>query len=298
VTQPNLPLQDRLPETGEESFWIIVAGLSIIAVALALSSPILHYMALHWLESDGDYTHGLMIVPLALYFAFERRDRLRAAPIEMSWWGLVPLALGSLALTIGRLGVELTSMRSGVILTLIGLVLLLFGRQVFRILAFPLLFLFLMVPLPQSLVNTIAFPLQLLAAQLAVSVLHALAIPSLLEGNIIHLAHSELFVAQACSGLRSLMALITLGVVFAYFLERGIIRRSIIIASTIPIAIFVNALRVALTAILAHYYGASVATGAIHDYQGLIMFGLAFILLLAETSLLNTFSWWRGRAKT
>ncbi|MED5263154.1 MAG: exosortase/archaeosortase family protein [Myxococcota bacterium] len=293
MTQPELPLETPIRPRAPGPSWMLISGLVVIAAGIALASPILHYMVLHWLSSDGDYTHGLMIIPLALYFAFERRDRLRQVPIETSWWGLVPLTLGSIALAIGRLGVELTSMRSGVILTGIGLVLLLFGRQVFRVLAFPLLFLFLMVPLPQSLVNTIAFPLQLLAAQMAVSALHLLGIPALLEGNIIHLAHSELFVAQACSGLRSLMALITLGVVFAYFLERGIVRRAIIIASTIPIAILVNALRVALTAILAHHYGSTVATGAIHDYQGLIMFGFAFLLLLAETNLLKALPWWR-----
>jgi exosortase len=166
-------------------------------------------------------------------------------------------------------------------------VLLLFGRKVFEVLAFPLLFLFLMVPLPQSLVNVIAFPLQLMAANAAVESLHVMGIPALLEGNIIHLAHSELFVAQACSGLRSLMALLTLGVVFAYFLQRGTLKRLIIVFSTIPIAIFVNAVRVALTGFLAHAYGEEAASGIIHDFQGLITFFLAFLVLLVEARLLS-----------
>ena len=114
-----------------------------------------------------------------------------------------------------------------------------------------------------------------------------MAVPALLEGNIIHLAHSELFVAQACSGLRSLMALLTLGVVFAYFMQRGTLRRAIIVLSTIPIAIFVNAVRVALTGILAHAYGEEAATGVIHDFQGLITFFLAFLVLLVEARLLS-----------
>ena len=110
-----------------------------------------------------------------------------------------------------------------------------------------LLFLFLMIPLPQALVNVIAFPLQLVAADLAVNSLYALEIPALREGNIIHLASTELFVAEACSGLRSLMALGTLGVVFAYFFRRDYIERGLIVLSTIPVAIVVNAFRVALT---------------------------------------------------
>jgi len=265
-----------------ESRWLRAApGLAAVAIALAVFAPILYYMVLHW-NAVPDYSHGFLIVPLALYFAWERRADLRKAPIRGSWWGLVPLALGTLSLTIGRLGVELTTMRWGFVLTLIGLVLLLFGRAIFRILAFPLLFLFLMGPLPQSLVNIIAFPLQLIAAQGAVEVLHQLRIPSLLEGNIIHLPDTRLFVAEACSGLRSLMALITLGVVFAYFFRRSTVERIIIVASAIPIAILVNSFRVALTGILTYYYGEQAAQGAIHEFQGFFTFGIAFVLLLAE----------------
>ena len=262
-----------------------VAGVTI-ALAILVYLPILWFMIQHWGAVD-DYSHGFLIVPLAIYFAYQQRDQLKAAPVEGSWWGLLPLILGALSLSIGRLGVELMSMRAAFVLTIIGLVLLLLGKQIFRILAFPLCFLFLMVPLPQSLVNVIAFPLQLVAAQIAVSALHWIGIPALLEGNIIHLADTELFVAEACSGLRSLMALLTLGVVFAYFLERGIIRRAIIIVSTVPIAIGVNAFRVTLTGILAQTYGEAAAGGFIHDFQGIITFLLAFAVLLAEAKVIE-----------
>lgn len=264
---------------------VTAAGV-VIALAIAVYLPILWFMVQHWRLVD-DYSHGFLIVPLAIYFAYERRDQLKAAPIDGSWWGLVPLLLGTISLSIGRLGVELMSMRAAFVLTVIGLVLLLLGRAMFRILAFPLLFLFLMVPLPQSLVNIIAFPLQLIAAQIAIWTLHFIGIPALLEGNIIHLAHTELFVAEACSGLRSLMALLTLGVVFAYFLERGIVRRLILIISTVPIAIGVNAFRVALTGILTQAYGQAAASGFIHDFQGIITFLLAFLVLLAEAKIMS-----------
>ena len=273
----------------------LAAAGAAVALAVAVYLPILWFMVQHWRAVD-DYSHGFLIVPLAIYFAYERRDKLKVAPIEGSWWGLAPLALSAISLTVGRLGVELMSMRAAFVLTIIGLVLLLLGRHVFRILAFPLLFLFLMVPLPQSLVNVIAFPLQLIAAQMAISALHLLGIPALLEGNIIHLAHTELFVAEACSGLRSLMALLTLGIVFAYFLERGIIRRAIIVLSTVPIAIGVNAFRVAVTGILAQAYGQAAATGFIHDFQGIITFLLAFVVLLAEAKAIDKLARLRSRA--
>jgi exosortase len=276
----------------------VAFGLFAVGLAVAVYAPILYYMALHWYHVE-DYSHGFLIVPLAVYFAWEREPQLRRARIEPSWWGVAPLLLGTVTLVIGRLGVELMNMRVSFVLTLIGLVLLLFGRRVFQILAFPLGFLFLMVPLPQSLVNVVAFPLQLIAADWAVNLLYHLHVPALREGNIIHLPDTTLFVAEACSGLRSLMALITLGVVFAYFFRKSWGERIVIVLSAIPIAIVVNALRVAISGILAYRFGEKVAEGAIHQFQGLTTFGAAFLLLLAEAWLLARL-WpdrWRGRRR-
>jgi exosortase len=269
-----------------------------IAVALGVFAPILYHLVRHW-KLVPDYSHGFLIAPLALYFAWERRDALKRTPVETSWWGVVPLALGSLALAIGRLGVELMAMRTAFVLTLIGLVLLLLGRRMARVLAFPLFFLFLMIPLPQSLVNTITFPLQLIATDLAMTPLYWLEIPALREGNIITLAETQLLVAEACSGLRSLMALGTLGVVFAYFFRRNMIERIVIVLSTLPIAILVNSFRVALTAYLTHRFGEAAADGVIHQTEGFFTFGLAFGLLLVEAWLLKKFwprSWRRSRS--
>ena len=273
-----------------------IGAACFVLAALGVFAPILYYMVLHW-KAVPDYSHGFLVAPLAAYFAWERRARLRRTPVEPSWWGLVPLALGTAALAVGRLGVELMAMRTGFVLTLIGLVLLLLGRRVFQVLAFPLCFLFLMVPLPQSLVNVIAFPLQLIAADLAVDSLHAIGIPALREGNIIHLASTQLFVAEACSGLRSLMALGTLAVVFAYFFRRNALERVVIVLSAIPIAILVNAFRVGLTGYLTHRFGEGAAEGLIHQTEGFFTFGLAFALLLLEAWLLQLF-WprsWRAR---
>ena len=282
----------------ERRMSILYAGATS-ALALGIFGPILYYMVLHWGAVD-DYSHGFLVVPLALYFAWERRYELQRAAIRPSWWGLVPLALGSLALLIGRLGVELTAMRVSFVLTLIGLQILLLGREVCRILAFPMFFLFFMVPLPQSFVNVVAFPLQLIAADFAVETLHLLHVPALREGNIIHLANTQLFVAEACAGLHSLMALGMLAVLFAYYFRKNRIEQIIIVASAVPIAIFVNAFRVALTGYLAHRIGAATAQGLIHETEGLFTFGLAFGLLLVEAWLLSVFwpsSWQRSRKK-
>lgn len=264
---------------------VAICGLVAILLATAVYLPILSYMVAYW-RIAPDYSHGFIVVPLAFYFALERRRKLELAPLRGDWLGVVPLFLGALSLAIGRLGVEQLSMRTGFVLTLHGLVLLIYGRAVYKILFFPLCFLFLMIPLPQSLANQITFPLQLTAASWAVESLHWVGVPALLEGNIIHLASAELFVDEACSGLRSVMALITLGVVFAYFFRKTLPERIIIVLSAIPIAIFVNAVRVALTGVLTHRWGIEAAGGFIHDFQGFITFGLAFAILLLEARLL------------
>jgi exosortase len=270
------------PEQRSATISFAVAALA----ATVLFAPILYYMVLHW-NAVADYSHGFLVAPLAGFFAWGRRRDLRRAAIDPSWWGVVPLAIGTVSLTVGRLGTELTTMRSAYVLTLMGLVLLLLGKSIFRILLFPLAFLFLMVPLPQSLVNVVAFPLQLIAADWAVQVLYLLNVPALREGNIIHLPDSQLFVADACSGIRSLMALITLGIVFAYYFRRSWVQRVVLVASAIPIAIVVNAGRVAATGILTYKFGQKAAEGMIHELQGMITFGGAFLLLLAEAWLLG-----------
>jgi exosortase/archaeosortase family protein len=243
-------------------------AIGVVALIGLVYMPILQAMVNHW-KIDPDYSHGFLIVPLSLYFAYEKKYELEAATIKGSWWGLAPLLLGLGILAFGQLGSLLTPLRASFVFSLMGIVLL-------------------MVPLPQSLVNVIAFPLQLIAAQWAVSSLQMLGIPVLLEGNIIHMAGGDLFVAEACSGLRSLMALLTLGVVFAHFFRRGQpIQQVILVVSTIPIAIFVNAIRVAITGFLAHHWGQDAAGGVIHEFQGMITFSIAFVLLLGEAKLLE-----------
>lgn len=295
-TEPSVPgsqgsnLDDATRRVG------IYSAMGLLLVLMIIYFPILRNMVTHW-SNSADYQHGFIVAPLAIWFAYERRMDLADKPISGSWLGLIPMGIGLLSLSIGRLGTELMTMRAAFIFTLMGIVLLVLGRQIFKTLAFPLFFLFLMVPLPQSLVNTIAFPLQIIAAKTAVLSLQEIGIPALVEGNIIHLARSELFVADACSGLRSLMALITLGVVFAHFFKPGAIWVQLfLVASTIPIAIFVNSFRVALTGYLAHHFGTEAATGAIHDFQGVFTFGMAFFILLGEGRLIDYVSNRFGRS--
>ena len=231
--------------------------------------------------NDDNYSHGFLIVPLALYFAWERRAALRKIPVAPSAFGLVVL-LGSLAVLVaGILGSELFLTRISIVGTLVAVLLFLFGWRHLRALAFPLAFLLLMIPIPAIIFNRIAFPLQLLASQFGESAMGLANVPVLREGNVLILANTTLEVAEACSGIRSLVSLLTLAIVFGYFSDpRGWVR-TLLALSAVPVAIITNGFRVAGTGIAAHKFGAAAADGFFHEFSGWLVFVAAFMLMLA-----------------
>jgi exosortase len=228
---------------------------------------------------DDNYSHGFLIVPLALYFVWERRARLAAVRPRANWFGLVVVVASLGMLIAGTLGAELFVSRVSIIVLIAGTVLFAAGVDALRILAFPIAFLFLMVPLPAIIFNQIAFPLQLLASRFGEATLQVLSIPVLREGNLITLANTTLEVAEACSGIRSLISLLTLGIVYGYFVDPRLSVRTIIALSAVPIAIVANGLRVAGTGVAAHYYGAEAAEGFFHTFSGWVVFIVAFVLM-------------------
>lgn len=230
--------------------------------------------------TDDNYSHGFLIVPISLYLAWERRDRLLRAPLAPSSLGLIVLVGGIALLVAGVLGAELFVTRIALLAVLAGGILYIFGWIHLRLLAFPLALLLLMIPIPAIIFNQVAFPLQLLASRFAAGVLSLWGIPVLREGNVIMLAHTTLEVAEACSGIRSLMSLVTLGILLGYFTESRSWVRWVLGLVTIPTAILANGLRVAGTGILAHYWGAEVAEGFFHTFSGWLIFGFAFGMVL------------------
>jgi exosortase len=236
---------------------------------------------------DDNYSHGFLIVPIALYFVWERRGRLLAAPIKPTWFGLIVFAAGIGLLLAGLLGAELFLSRVSLIFTLLGMLLFLFGWGYVRVLAFPLAFLLLMIPLPAIVFNQITFPLQLWASRTGVFAIASAGIPVLREGNVIVLAHTTLEVAEACSGIRSLITLITLGIVYSYFADSRMWVRLTLVLSAIPIAIVANAARVAGTGMAAQWWGADAAEGFFHDFSGWIVFMAAFAMMLTIQWLLT-----------
>lgn len=232
-------------------------------------------------STDDNYSHGFLIVPIALYLAWERRATLMRLPLAPSLSGLL-IVLASLAvLAAGTLGVELFLTRVSMIGVLAGAIVFLCGWAHLRALMFPVAFLILMVPLPAIVFNKITFPLQMLASQAGEYGIAALNIPVLREGNIIVLAHTKLEVVEACSGIRSLVSLLTLGIVYAYFIDQRATVRWAITLSAIPVAIVSNAMRITGTGVAAHYYGPEAAEGFFHSFSGWAVFIVAFAAMLA-----------------
>ena len=230
---------------------------------------------------DGNYSHGFLIVPIALYFVWERRQKLAAAPRAPSALGLVLLGGGIAVLLAGLWGSELFLSRVALLPVIAGVVLFLLGWNHLRILAFPIAFLFLMIPIPAIIFNQIAFPLQMFASRVGEWSISAAGIPVLREGNVLVLAHTSLEVAEACSGIRSLVSLITLGIVYGYFMDKRAWVRVLIVASAVPVAILANGARVAGTGMAAHWIGKEAAEGFFHEFSGWIVFLFAFVMILA-----------------
>jgi exosortase len=267
---------------------VLAAGFVLIGSFLFVYWPVITKLVYDW-DHDENYSHGFLIVPIALFFVWERRARLVEAVPRPSFLGLV-LIIGSLGMFFaGVLGSEMFVTRVSIIGTIAGSILYIFGRNHLKILVLPVLFLFLMVPIPAIIFNQIAFPLQLLASRFGEIALNVAGIPVLREGNVMQLSNTSLEVAEACSGIRSLISLLTLGIIYGYFLESGLWTRFVLALSTIPIAIAANGIRVGGTGILAHYFGPEAAQGFFHMFSGWLIFLVAFVMLFVFHRLLRLF---------
>jgi exosortase len=259
-----------------------IVGSALVCTAILLVYfPVLSSLVRQW-SSDENYSHGFISVPFSVYFAWQKRAALAAAPIRPAIAGLGLVAASLIVLLAGLFGAELFLTRVSLIGVIAGVVWFLCGSGHLRLLAFPILLLFLMVPLPAMVFNQIAFPLQLLASRAGETVLGIAGVPVLREGNILELASTKLEVAQACSGIRSLISLLTLGIILGKMSEPRTSVRILLAILTVPVAIVANAARVAGTGLAANWIGPEAAEGFLHTFSGWLVFVAAFGLLLAS----------------
>jgi exosortase len=229
--------------------------------------------------ADPNYSHGFF-VPLGCgLLLWTTRKSWMAMPPRPSDSGLLFVVAAMGMLVVGTLGAEIFLPRASLVVLLGGLLVYFAGWPMLGAVKAPWLALFLMIPLPVVVFNEFAFPLQLLASRLACALLDALQIPVLRQGNIIMLPSMSLDVVEACSGLRSLMSLITVAVLYSLFFERRTWKRCGLILLAVPVAVLANALRIVLSAVLARYVNAQLAEGFFHALSGIVLFVLSFGVL-------------------
>lgn len=258
----------------------------LLLVWAAVFSPVVPAMVGTWLN-HSDNSHALLVPLIAMYFVWIKREELGRIEISGSAVGGLFLAGTLVVYLVSFVGGIAVFARLMIVFSLFGLLWSCMGWQVVRVLAFPLGFLVFMVPVPDSVLGMVSFPLQLLATKIAAGVIQFCSIPVYREGNMLYFVHAQLEVAEACSGIRSIMSLTMLSVIFAHLSGNGWWRKALLIFSAIPIAMLANILRVSGTGILAHFFGDKVARGFLHEFSGLAVFVFGLVLLFLVFNLLN-----------
>jgi len=256
---------------------------------VALYAPVLAGMIREWATVE-EMGHGFFVLPVAAYISWRRREELRRTVLKPSWWGLILVIWGFLQLVLGTAGADFFLTRTALLISVVGVLWTLGGTALLASLAFPLLLLPFMIRIPLFIYSQITLPLQLLASRVAEVALITLGIPVLREGNVLELASQRLSVVEACSGIRSLLSLAFLALVYAYLFDRKVWMRGVLLAASVPIAIVANSARVTLTGILSEYQP-RLTQSFFHELEGWSVFMIALAALIFTHRIANAL--WR-----
>ena len=259
---------------------------TLLLLLVWLYHSILYRLAIQW-YGDPNFQHGIFVPAFSLFVLWQERNKLKEVVSAPSWAGLPIFILALLMLVLGVLGVELFTSRLSMLILLAGLIILFRGWSFFRAVSFPWAFLVLMIPLPTLVLQKFTFPLQMLASKLSTSMLRLVGVPVFREGNVINLSRMPLEVAEACSGIRSLLTLVTLAIIYGYLLEKRIWVRVVLACAAVPIAVAANSFRIFGTGLLVQYWDPAKAEGFYHTFQGWLIFVVALILFFSLHSLIN-----------
>jgi exosortase len=258
---------------------LIVWATVLSVLFVLLYASVFRGLVLQWWR-DPDYSHGFFVPLFSAFALWRERRSWMAAEIKPSNFGLVVMIAAVFLLILGSLGAELFTTRFSVIILLAGMILFWAGSKVLRAVAFPIIFLIFMIPIPAIIYNQITFPLQLLASRVAAFWLELVNLPVLRDGNVLVFSNYSLEVVEACSGIRSLVTLISLAVIYGYLVEPRRWAQWILAISMVPIAILSNAFRVMGAGAIAHRFGAEAAEGFLHTFSGWVIFLTALLALL------------------
>ena len=268
TTHAPAPLNDFRSLRRSEIAW---GAVCIGALVATIYYRVLAKLLVDWWQIP-DFSHGFLVPIFAAYLVWAKKRTILSTRIVPTWSGVAVVILGLLVLFLGIFGAELFLSRVSLVILLAGLVLCFGGWQLLKELRFPLLVLFLAIPIPSIIFNEITLPLQILASKIASSLLPLFGVPVLREGNVIVLPAMRLEVAEACSGIRSLLSLFTLSIFYGYFLENSFLRRAILALASIPIAIAANALRIFGTGLCVQFWDPEKALGFFHEFSGWVVF--------------------------
>ena len=263
--------------------WLTLAwflGLLVLCYA-----PVLTRLVQQW-NNDEDMGHGFFVPVIAAYIAWQKRGKLLGRQLKPNYLGLVLVVFAAVQMYIGTLGAELFLARTAIVEAIVGIVLVLGGTYALRVMAFPLVVLCFMVPLPAVIYNRITFPLQIFASQVAAFVVELLGTPVLRDGNVLELPSQRLNVVEACSGIRSLLSLTFLSLVYGYFFDNKSWMRIALFVATVPIAIIANAGRVTLTGVMSEI-NADLAHGTAHTASGWVIFMIALAIMVVVHQIIN-----------
>jgi exosortase len=241
-----------------------------------------------WLTS-ADASYGLALAVVAVALAWRRRAMFASAidPAAPPALGITILGFGVAIYLTGSLGSDIFLTRVSSVLVIAGVMCFLSGPAATRVMAAPLIFLLLAIPPPTLVVTALTLPLQTLASRIGETTLMAAGVPVVRDGNLLRLPSTTLEIAEACSGLRSLLSLGALAVVLSWATERSWPRRAIIVAAAVPIAVVVNGLRVAVTGFACELWGPTAATDPWHTLTGWLTFAAAMGLLVSTGRLIG-----------
>jgi exosortase len=275
-------------ETSSSGRTRIVWFAVLLGLVVLLYAGVLRALVGQW-WSDPDYGHGFLVPLFSGYVVWRRREQWLKSESKPANFGLLVMVGAVVLLLAGSLGAELFTSRVSLLALLAGMILFLAGWKMLRAVSFPLAFLLLMIPIPVIIYNQITFPLQLLASRFATFWLEVVQVPVLREGNVLILPNYSLEVVEACSGIRSLMTLITLAVAYGYLLEPRRWARYVLVILMIPIAIVSNAIRIMGTGVLTYRFGPKAAEGFFHEFSGWVIFLAALLLMFASHAILKRF---------
>jgi exosortase len=287
-------LQAAAHKQGRTALINTILTIAAIVLLLVLYAPVVTSLIRQWLD-DSNYRHGILIPLVSALLLWKRRDTLRETGVGgRETLGLLLMFAAAGLLITGTAAAENFAMRISLPLMILGAVLFLKGWDFTRVAGPPLLLLLLMVPLPYIIYYKITFPMQLLSAKLSAALLTAMRVSVIRKGNILMLPGYTLEVVAACSGLRSLMTMFTLAVVFAFFSDMSKTRKFILVLLSVPVAIAANTVRLVVTALGALFVGPGFADGTLHEASGIIVFMAGFLMLLLCAGILR---WTQYRQK-